>query len=155
MTDDQRAMFTGVSMNYNTERSLFLTQNLILTMVNLAGVSALAVKPIPILAMVVASLGIMLSYPWLSTNFASGEMIRYWASCLATMERPEERRLITFRVFSGGEWEDVHERIERFSFLGITGPRLDFLPLFFSTIWLIITVAAAAMLVMEVVQVIK
>jgi hypothetical protein len=133
MTDEQKAMYTGVAMSRNNEVTLRWSRSTILTLINGAGLSLLGTQlsnPIPILYLILGIFGMSLCSFWWFLNRKTQLWIDYWHSCLAKME-PPHTTLFVFRVFTGTAWERVN-KWPTFQWL------LNLLPYTFFVVWLII-----------------
>jgi len=133
MTDDQKAMYTGICMSRNTEVTLRWSRSQMFIAINAVGFSFLATqigKPgIQPYYLILGVAGLSLGFFWLAINLKTQQWIDHWQSCLKTVE-PPDKDLLVFRVFSGKSWESINS-FPTFHLL------LNVLPIAFTGLWIV------------------
>lgn len=129
LTDDQRMtmIYTGISMDFNTERTLGWSRSQMLTLVNLAGISLLTTALAIELTYMIEFFGMGFFAFWYQANRRTQRRIKYWEDCLAKTE-PSQAELGVFRVFTGSEWNKVNKPPLLYA--------VNALPLIFLVVWI-------------------
>lgn len=138
MTDEQKAMYAGICTCYNTQLNLLQSRSWLFTLINLAGLPIITIRPVPGTFFYVSNVGFLLCYLWIAINRQSKRLVDYWESLLASID-PPETHLFVFRVFSGRLWEKANEPFAQNPFVRfIVQLRLDVFSYFFLYLWLFI-----------------
>lgn len=109
MTENERAMYTGLSMNRNTEVSLRWSRSQFFLLIHSAGITFAAsgtVEPTFLFYIALASIGIVLGVSWLATLWRTDQWIIYWQSRLQAFDQSQMNPVET-PLFSGEEYEHV------------------------------------------------
>ena len=130
LDEDQRKamMYTGISMDFNTERNLAWSRSQMLTIISVAGVSIVTTAIAIELRYIIIFFGFGLVAGWYQANRRTQRRIKHWQDCLARME-PLESEIGVFRVFTGADWKDVSKPPLLYA--------INALPLLFLVIWFV------------------
>lgn len=110
MTDNERAMYTGIAISRNTEVNLRWSRSQMFIFINFGGVSFLATQiPSRGLHIVVGVVGIILGVVWMLANWRAQKWVEYWNSRLAAVEGTEPHP-VTTPVYRGPEWEKANSQ---------------------------------------------
>ena len=135
MSDEAKAMYTGICICRNTEVTLRWSRSQIFILINLGGFSFLGtqratVETHPILAI----FAVFLCLYWLWINRRTQGYIDHWQACLAAIDSPPFL-LTQPRVFTGSNWERANRKPNFYHLLNA-------LPLFFMALWLVVAVSS-------------
>ena len=109
MTDEEKAMYTGICMSRNTEVTLRWSRSQMLIFVNLAALPFLnAPTTKPFTYYLLGVTGILLSGFWFLINWRTQKWIDYWQTRLALIDPPPSD-LLEFRMFGGTAWEEANK----------------------------------------------
>lgn len=135
MTDNQRAMYTGVSMCRNTEVAQRWSRTMLFFLIHSAALSFVVSRPQLTFRLFfwMSLAGLVLTGIWFLANWRTDQWIVYWQSRLAAFEQIEAREG-EIGVFAGPDWE----RITRFLFT--FNVIVNVLIGFISLLWLVVFV---------------
>lgn len=137
MHDNERAMYTGVSMCRNTEVTQRWVRTTLFFLIHSAGLSYTLARqqPTQLLLFIVSVGGLVLVSIWFLANWRTDQWIVYWQSRLTAIERSEvQPGGVT--VFTGPDYERVTGVF--FTFNAI----VNLLIVVFTSLWLIVFVWA-------------
>ena len=133
MTDEEKAMYTGICICRNAEVNLRWLRSQMLIFINVAALSFLGTQAAtPALYPYIGGGGIALCLFWWIINRKTQQWINYWHQRLSMID-PPETDLLEFRMFSGTEWKKING-FPSFHFL------LGAMPIAFSVLWILIIV---------------
>ncbi len=111
MTENERAMYTGMAISRNTEVNLRWSRSQMFIVVNFGGISFLATQtPSRGLHIVVGVVGILLGAVWMFANWRAQKWVEYWNSRLAAVENAEPNP-VTTPVYRGPEWDKANSQL--------------------------------------------
>lgn len=130
MTNDERAMYTGMAILRNTEVTLRWSRSQMFMIINSALLSLVFSKDASFTLFLLLSLfGIVMAVVWFLINEKSQQWVEYWQARLAQIRHEEEPT--TVNVFIGPEWDAINK--------GWTFHRLlKILPKAFAVVWTIV-----------------
>ncbi len=130
MTNDEKAMYTGMAMCRNTEVTLRWSRSQMFMIINSAMLSAVfARNPDFWLFFLLGLFGMIMAVIWFIINEKSQQWVDYWQTRLAQITHEEEPT--TVNVFIGPEWDTINK--------GWTFHRLlKILPGGFALVWIIV-----------------
>lgn len=108
MTNNQRAMYTGLAMCRNTEVAQRWSRTQVFLLIHSAGISFAFTKTEPTFSFltVLSLLGIILGGIWFLTNRRTTQWITYWQLRLEAFERAEPEP-VEITLFSGSAWDQM------------------------------------------------
>lgn len=127
MTNDEKAMYTGMAMSRNTEVTLRWSRSQMFMIINSAMLSLLFARDTTfLLFLTLGVFGMIMASVWFLINMKSQQWVEYWQTRLAQIKHAEEPD--TVNVFIGLEWDTINR--------GPTFHRLlSILPVGFSLLW--------------------
>mgnify|MGYP001593690326 CR=1 FL=1 len=128
MTNDEKAMYTGMAMSRNTEVTLRWSRSQMFMIINSAMLSVMFTRDAGFwLLFLVSIFGMIMAAAWLMINEKSQQWVEYWQTRLAQIKHEEEPA--TVNVFIGPEWDTINK--------GWTFHRLlTILPCMFTMVWI-------------------
>jgi len=108
MTNNERAMYTGLAMCRNTEVAQRWARSQLFLIIHSAAFSFVAARAQPErrFLLVMGAVGVVLGVFWLLANWRTDQWIVYWQSCLVNFERTEHEPVET-PIFSGLAYDRV------------------------------------------------
>ena len=127
MTNDEKAMYTGMAMCRNTEVTLRWARSQMFMLINSAMFSLVFTQQKAFWKFAILSwLGVLLCVLWFLINHKTQQWVEYWQTRLAQIKHEEEPS--TVNVFIGPEWDRINK--------GSTFYRLiSILPIAFAMFW--------------------
>lgn len=111
MTDNEKAMYTGMAMSRNTEITLRWSRSQFFLIIHVALASVVGAAqqrgllPLGLLT-IACTVGILAGILWLLTNVRTNRWVQYWESRLRTVETTEPTP-VTHGLYSGAEFEQL------------------------------------------------
>lgn len=135
MTDNQRAMYTGICICRNTEVAQRWTRTTLFFLIHSAALSFVVSRPqlTPRLFFWMSIVGLVLTGIWFLANWRTDQWIVYWQPRLAALEQTEAREGET-GVFAGPDWEQINAVL--FTFNVIVNSLIGFITI----LWFVILV---------------
>ena len=136
MTNDERAMYTGMAMSRNTEVTLRWSRSQMFMIINSAMLSVIFTKDAGFwLFFLVSIFGMGMAAVWLMINQKSQQWVEYWQARLAQITHTDEPNTGTVNVFIGPEWDAINK--------GWTFHRLlTILPAGFTLVWIVVLIVS-------------
>ncbi len=134
MSDEAKAMYTGISMCRNTEVTLRWARSQIFILINLGGFSFLGTQGATAGTYLVIAFfaGLLCAY-WLWINRKTQRYINHWQSCLAAID-PPPLLLTQPRIFTGASWKEADAKPNFYHLLNA-------MPVFFMALWAVVAVS--------------
>lgn len=108
MTNDERAMYTGMAMSRNTEVTLRWSRSQMFMIINSAMLSLVFTRDMSFLPfLLLGLLGMLIAIVWLIINEKSQQWVEYWQARLAQIKHTEDPD--TVNVFIGPEWDAINK----------------------------------------------
>lgn len=128
MTNDEKAMYTGMAMSRNTEVTLRWSRSQMFMIINSAMLSIVFTRDAGFgLLLLLGIFGLGMAMVWFMINEKSQQWVDYWQTRLAQIRHEEEPN--TVNVFIGPEWDTINK--------GWTFHRLlAILPKAFAVVWI-------------------
>ncbi len=133
MTNDEKAMYTGMAMSRNTEVTLRWSRSQMFMIINSAMASlALSKDATFIMTLFLSFLGAGMVVVWFLINQKSQQWVEYWQTRLAQIKHvDDEPGKETVNVFVGPEWDAINT--------GWTFHRLlSIMPYLFTVVWIFV-----------------
>ena len=128
MSDEAKAMYTGISMCRNTEVTLRWARSQIFILINLGGFSFLGTqRATPEMYPVIMVFAWLLGFYWLEINRRTQRYINHWQAVLAALD-PPPFLLTQPRVFTGSSLRHADKTRKFYNLLSL-------LPIFFMVLW--------------------
>ena len=108
MTNDEKAMYTGMVMSRNTEVTLRWSRSQMFMIINSAMLSLVFSKDTEFwLFFLLGLFGLGMAIVWFFINKKSQQWVEYWQARLAQIRHEEEPT--TVNVFIGPEWNAINK----------------------------------------------
>lgn len=132
MTNDEKAMYTGMAMSRNTEVTLRWSRSQMFMIINSAMLSLVFSKDAGFwLFFLLGLFGVGMAIVWLFINEKSQQWVEYWQNRLAQITHTDEPNTGTVNVFIGSEWDAINKGFTFHTLLRI-------LPGAFVLVWIIV-----------------
>src|SRR5258706_4283296 len=103
MTNDEKAMYTGMAMSRNTEVTLRCSRSQMFMIISAAMLSLVFSRDIGFgILLSLGIVGLIMSSVWFVINEKSQQWVEYWQARLAQIRHEEEPNAVN--VFIGPEW---------------------------------------------------
>lgn len=110
MTDNERAMYTGIAMSRNTEVTLRWSRSQMFIILHSAAFSLVAARPLPShFNFVMGGVGVAMAILWFVTIWRTDQWVDYWQSRLSALERSEHQPIQIY-VYEGPDFQRVSSR---------------------------------------------
>ncbi len=130
MTNDEKAMYTGMAMSRNTEVTLRWSRSQMFMIINSAMLSIVFTRDAGFwLLFFLGLFGMGMAVVWLMINEKSQQWVDYWQTRLAQIRHEEEPA--TVNVFVGSEWDAINKGLTFHKLLRV-------LPWGFALVWIVV-----------------
>lgn len=130
MTDDEKAMYTGMAISRNTEATLRWSRSQMFMIINSAMLSLVFTKDAGFwLLLFLGLFGLAMAAVWFLINMKSQQWVEYWQTRLAQIKHTEEPD--TVNMFIGPEWDTINKGWTFHKLLRI-------LPIVFAAVWIVV-----------------